>query len=199
MIPQPSYPPERQTGKLEPDRSSYRSDCMYIHYNTSNHYPYRGNSPGVIRPPDASSVSAQAGLNRIPDPHGCSTSASGGSSPPVVRGPDPIVRSPGWCGAVSVDAVPINMRVEPPDKGKCKHGSVEPPGVTPNSILIQSNRKNRPFYNPSSWAVPKTWRSPERENFLNHFLPLRTSSRTELAQARMRGPEINNNSTKNKG
>ena len=33
----------------------------------------------------------------------------------------------------------------------------------------------------------------------NHFLPLRTSSRTEQAQARMHGPEINNNSTKNKG
>ena len=30
----------------------------------------------------------------------------------------------------------------------------------------------------------------------NHFLPLRTSSRTEQAQARMHGPEINNNSTK---
>jgi hypothetical protein len=38
----------------------------------------------------------------------------------------------------------------------------------------------------------------ETTNF-NHFLSLRTSSRTELAQARMQGPEINNNSTKNKG
>jgi hypothetical protein len=34
---------------------------------------------------------------------------------------------------------------------------------------------------------------------LNHFLYLRTSSQTELAQARMHGPKINNNSTKNKG
>jgi hypothetical protein len=197
-MPQPSYPPERQTGKLEPDRSSYRSDCMFIHHNTSNHYPYRGNIPGVFRPPDKSSVSTHAGLKGTPNPPGCSTSFSGGSSPPV-RGSSPDVRPPGWCGAASLDAVPIHMWGETPDKGKHMHGSVEPPGVTPNSILIQSNRKNRPFYNPSSWAVPKTWRSSEREHFLNHFLPLRTSSRTELAQARMRGPEINNNSTKNKG
>ena len=163
MIPQPSSPPERQTAKLEPDRSSYGSDCMYIHQNTSNYYSYKGNSPGVFRPPDKSSVCAHAGLIGMPVPPGCSTSASSGSSPPVVRGPDPIVRPPGWCGAASVDAVPIHLRVKPPDKGKYMHGSVEPPGVTPNSILIQSNRKNRPFYNPSSWAVPKTWRSSERK------------------------------------
>lgn len=36
-------------------------------------------------------------------------------------------------------------------------------------------------------------------SIFNHFLSLRTSSRTELAQARMHGPKINNNSTKNKG
>ena len=163
MIPQPSSPPERQTAKLEPDRSSYRSGCMYLHQNTSNHYPCRGNKPGVFRSPDKSSVSVHAGLKAIPDPPGCSTSASSGSSPPVVRGPDPIVRPPGWCGPASVDAVPIHMRVEPPDKGKHMHGSVEPPGITPNSILIQSNWKNRPFSNSSSWAVPKTWRSSERK------------------------------------
>jgi hypothetical protein len=162
-MPQPSSPPERQTAKLEPDRSSYSSDCMYIHHNTSNHYSYRGNRSGVFRPPDKSHACFQVRVYRIPDPPGCSTSVSGGSSPPVVRGPDPIVRPPGWCGAESVDAVPIHMRVEPPDKGKHMHGSVEPPGVTPHLILIQSNRKNRPFYNPSSWAVPKTWRSSERK------------------------------------
>ena len=197
-MPQPSSPPERQTAKLEPDRSSYRSDCMYIHHNTSNCYSHWGNRPGVFRPPDKSHVCFRSRVYRIPDPPGCSTSASGSSSPPV-RGPSTIVRPPGWHGGASVDAVPIHKREEPPDKGKYMHGSVEPPGVTPHLILIQSNRKNRPFYNPSSWAVPKTWRSSERRNFLNHFLSLRTSSRTELAHARMRGPEINNNSTKNKG
>ena len=46
---------------------------------------------------------------------------------------------------------------------------------------------------PASMAVSRV-----TPNF-NHFLSLRTSSRTELAQAWMRGPEINNNSTKNKG
>jgi hypothetical protein len=34
---------------------------------------------------------------------------------------------------------------------------------------------------------------------LNHFLYLRTSSQTERVRARMHRPEINNNSTKNKG
>jgi hypothetical protein len=198
MIPQPSSPPEWQTAKLELDRSSHRSECMSIHLNTFNYYSFRGNRPGVFRPPDKSHECFRSGVYRIPDPPGCSTSASGGSSPPV-RGPSTIVRPPDWCGAASVDAVPIHLRVEPPDKGKCMHGSVEPSGVTPHLILIQSNRKNRPFYNPSSWAVPKTWRSSESRNFLNHFLSLRTSSRTELTQARMRGPETNNNSTKNKG
>jgi hypothetical protein len=161
MTPQPSSPPERQTAQLEPDRSRYRSDCMYIHHNTSNYYSHRGKTPGVFQQPDKSHVSAQARLNRIPYPPRCSASTSGGSSPPA-RGPRPIVRPPGWCGTASVDAVPIHERVEPPDNGKCMHGSVKPPGVTPYSILIQSNKKNRPFYNPSSWAVPKTWRSLER-------------------------------------
>ena len=161
MSPQPSSPPERQTAKLEPDRSSCRSDCMFIHQNISNYYTHRGKKLVLFRPPDKSPLTALARLYRIPDPPRCSTSVAHGSSPPV-RGPTPIVRPPGWCGAASVDAVPIHMRVEPPDKGKHMHGSVEPPGVTPNSILIQSNRKNRPFYNPSSWAVPKTWRSLER-------------------------------------
>ena len=34
---------------------------------------------------------------------------------------------------------------------------------------------------------------------LNHFLYLRTSSQTERVRARMHGPKINNNSTKDKG
>jgi hypothetical protein len=161
-MPQPSSPPERQTGKLEPDRSSYRSDCMYIHQNRSNNYFYRGNRPGVFRPPDKSHECFRSRVYRIPDPPGCSTSVLGGSSPPV-RGPDSIVGPPGWHGPASVDVVPIHLRVKPPDKGKRLHGSVVPPGVTPYLILIQSNRKNRPFYNPSSWAVPKTWRSSERK------------------------------------
>ena len=162
MIPQPSSPPERQTGKLEPDRSRYRSECMCIHQNTFKYYFYRCESPGGFRPPDKSPVCFRSSVYRIPDPPGCSTSVLCGSSPPA-RGASPIVRPPSWCGAVSVDAVPIHLRVKPPDKGKCMHGSVEPPGVTPHSIFIQSNRKNRPFYNPSSWAVPKTWRSSERK------------------------------------
>jgi hypothetical protein len=198
MIPQPSSLPERQTAKLEPDRSSCRSDCMYIHHNTFNYYFYSGNGSGVSRSAHKSHVCFRSRVYRMPDPPGCSTSVLGGSSPPS-RGPSPIVKPLGWCGPASVVAVAIHMRVKPPDKGKRLHGSVEPPGVSPYSILIQSNRKNRPFYSPSSRVVPKTWRSSERRNFLNHFLSSRTSSRTELAHARMRGSVTNNNSTKNKG
>jgi hypothetical protein len=48
-------------------------------------------------------------------------------------------------------------------------------------------------------SIPATKATSRELTNFNHFLSLRTSSRTELAQARMRGPEINNNSTKNKG
>ena len=77
---------------------------------------------------------------------------------------------------------------------------LDPPGGPPwCKFTNYLKTKNRPFYNPCPRAIPKAWRSSERRNFLNHFLSLRTSSRTELAHARMRGPETNNNSTKNKG
>ena len=168
MSPQPSSPPERQTAKLEPDRSSCRSDCMYIHQNTSNYYTHRGKKLVLFRPPDKSPLSAHTRLNWITDPPGCSTSTSGGTSPPV-RGPSTGLRPPGWCGTASVDAVPIHNRVGPPDKGKCMHGLVGPSGITPNLILIQSNRKSRPFYKPSSWVDTKTWRSSGGESFY-HFL-----------------------------
>ena len=48
-------------------------------------------------------------------------------------------------------------------------------------------------------SIPTTRAANNEIQNFNHFLSLRTSSRTELAQARMRGPDINNNSTKNKG
>lgn len=43
-------------------------------------------------------------------------------------------------------------------------GALSPPGALP--LLHFSNyskTKNRPFFNPSSWAVPMTWRSSERK------------------------------------
>ena len=43
-------------------------------------------------------------------------------------------------------------------------GALGPPG-TPSLIHFTkySKTKNRPFFNPSSWAVPMTWRSSERK------------------------------------
>ena len=46
------------------------------------------------------------------------------------------------------------------------HPPGEPPGYRFTNYL---NTKNRPFINPSSWAVPATWRLPERKSFY-HFL-----------------------------
>ena len=73
------------------------------------------------------------------------------------------------------------------------------PGDPPaNRMHITSSQNFTPLAHrlesdPASMAVSRV-----TPNF-NHFLSLRTSSRTEQAQARMHGPKINNNSTKNKG
>jgi hypothetical protein len=81
-------------------------------------------------------------------------------------------------------------------KFNCMNG---PPGDPPANrmhILISQNvtpLAHRLESDPASMAASRVI-----INF-NHFLPLRTSSRTEQAQARMHGPKINNNSTKNKG
>ena len=46
----------------------------------------------------------------------------------------------------------------------CAPCALDPPGSPPwCNFTNYSNTKNRPFINPSSWAVPVTWRSSERK------------------------------------
>ena len=81
-------------------------------------------------------------------------------------------------------------------KFNCMNGSPGDPPPNRMHILISQNvtpLAHRLESDPASKATSRVI-----INF-NHFLPLRTSSRTEQAQARMHGPKINNNSTKNKG
>ena len=50
------------------------------------------------------------------------------------------------------------------------YGALSPPGTSPLvNFSNYSKSKNRPFFNPSSWTVPMTWRSSERKSFY-HFL-----------------------------
>jgi hypothetical protein len=42
--------------------------------------------------------------------------------------------------------------------------TLHPPGDPPwYKFTNYLNTKNRPFFNPSSWTIPMTWRSPERK------------------------------------
>ena len=197
MSPQHSSPPERSRCNHTLGYFQTSSDCMYIHHKAliiselwsrmdGSTYPgpmtpNRGHSvpSWLVYPPD--------GHPRIP-----------GSSLPTTGWSDATDIPYRSSGPQSIYSYSLSGSKKPPDKGKCMHSLVDPPDPPQLFNLIKSNRKNRPFSNPSSWAVPKTWWSSERKSF-NHFLLLRTTSRTEQVQARMRGPEINNNSTKNKG
>ena len=198
MSPQPSSPPERFrcTHTLGYLRTS--SDCMYLHHKTLITSELWSRLHVSMYPGPMTPNQGKVALSRILYPPGNPVRIPG-SSPPTT----------GWCdatdipdrssGSQSIYSFSAYRCNKPPDKGKCMHLLVDPPDPPHSFNLIQSIRKNRPFSNPSSWAVPKTWRSLKRKSFFNHFLSLRTSSRTERVQARMRGPEINNNSTKNKG
>ena len=198
MSPQPSSPPERSRCVDNPTRSQTRSECMYIHYKVPKLYNFlihiHASKVSVHMTPNLSIVASSLKLYLPGDP------------PRVPKGIPPGISwraiatmSHGAPNAQSFYPHTLSRQSKPSDKAKCMHSLVDPPVPPQVFIFNQFNRKNRPFSNPSSWAVPKTWRSLKRKSFFNHFLSLRTSSRTERVQARMRGPEINNNSTKNKG
>jgi hypothetical protein len=197
-MPQHSSPPERPMCIANPVCSQTRPECMYLHHKVPKLHEYRCRMNGSMDSgPMASSWSLVA-FSRILYPPSDSVRIPG-SSPPTTGWRDATDIPLRSSGSQSIYSCPTSRHKEPPDKGKCMYSLVDPPDPPQSFNLFKSNRKNRPFSNPSSWAVPKTWRSLERKNLFNHFLLLRTSSRTERVQARMHGPVINNNSTKNKG
>ena len=198
MSPQHSSPPERPRCVASPVCSQTRSKCMYIHHKVCLIYEPWSRMHGSMYPglmtPNRRILASCRKLYPPGDPPRIP-----GSSPPTTDWCDATDIPRRSSGSQSIYSFSPYRCNKPPDKGMCMYSLVDPPDPPQLFNFTQSNRKNRPFYNPSSWAVPKTWRSLERENFFNHFLSLRTSSRTEWVQARMQGPEINNNSTKNKG
>ena len=198
MSPQHSSPPERPMCVANSVCIQTRSECMYLHQKVPILYESRSRMCGSMDSGLMTSSRSKVAFSRILYPPGDPVRFPG-NSPPTT----------GWCDATDISyrsSGPQSIHSysrcrckKPPDKGRHMYSLVDPPDPPQSFNFIQSNRKNRPFSNPSSWAVPKTWRSLERKNLFNHFLLLRTSSRTERVQARMHGPVINNNSTKNKG
>ena len=73
------------------------------------------------------------------------------------------------------------------------------PGAPPGTRMQTLKPKRITPFNHRLASDPIGMEAGWEMQIFNHFLSLRTSSRTELVQARMQGPKINNNSTKNKG
>ena len=162
MSPQPSSPPERSrcTHTLGYFRTS--SDCMYIHHKaliTSEHWSrlHVFMYPGPMTPNRSHTVPSW--LVYPPDGH----PRIPGSSPPTTGLCDATDIPSSSSGSQSIYSYSLSWHDKPPDKGKCMHSLVDPPDPPQLFNFTQSNRKNRPFSNPSSWAVPKTWRSLERK------------------------------------
>jgi len=112
---------------------------------------------------------------------------------PIDPGATPQDSFPGGCssGALrqfnSIDKQQIFNRMN--------GSSGDPPG---SGMHLFKTKRVTPFYD-RLVSDPTSMVAGREMQIFNHFLSLRTSSRTERVQARMRGPEINNNSTKNKG
>jgi len=162
MIPQHSSPPERPRCVTNPVYSQTRLECMYLHHKVPILYECRCRMNGSNGPNHMTSSRSKVAFSRILYPPGDPVRIPG-NSPPTT----------GWCDATdisyrssgpqSIYSYPTSRRKKPPDKGKCTYSLVDPPNPPQSFNFIQSIRKNRPFSNPSSWAVPKTWRSLERK------------------------------------
>ena len=162
MIPQDSSPPERPRCVDDPVRRRTRSECMYLHHKVPILYELRSHIHVSKDSGLMASSRGEVAFSRILYPPGDPVRIPG-NSPPTT----------GWCDATdisyrssgpqSIYSYPTSRRKKPPDKGKYAYSLVDPPDPPQSFNFIQSIRKNRPFSNPSSWAVPKTWRSLERK------------------------------------
>jgi len=162
MTPQHSSPPERPMCVANPVRSRIRSKCMYLYHKVPILYECRCRMNGSNGPNHMTSSRSKVAFSRILYPPSDSVRIPG-SSPPTTGWSDatdiPYISS----GPQSIYSYSRCRCKKPPDKGKCMYSLVDPPDPPQSFNLIKSNRKNRPFSNPSSWAVPKTWRSLERK------------------------------------
>ena len=162
MNPQHSSEPERSRCASDSVCNKTRSKCMYLHHKVLKSCDCKGRMCGSIDPNHMTLSRSKVAFSRILYPPvdpvripGCSPPTSG-----WIDVTDIPSRSSGF---QSIYSYSRSRCKKPPDKGKCMYPLVDLPDPPQAFIFIQSNRKNRPFSNPSSWAVPKTWRSLERK------------------------------------
>ena len=162
MIPQHSSPPERPRCVANPVCSQTRLECMYLHYKVPILYECRCRMNGSNGPNHMTSSRSKVAFSRILYPPGDPVRIPG-SSPPTNRGSDTAAIPCRSSGSQSIYSYSHSRSKKTPDKGMCMYSLVDPSDPPQSFNFTQSNRKNRPFYNPSSWAVPKTWRFLERK------------------------------------
>jgi hypothetical protein len=162
MIPQHSSQPERSMCIANPVCSQTRSECMYLHNKVPILCESRSRMHGSINSNHMTSSRSKVAFSRILYPPGDPVLIPG-SSPPTTGWSDATAIPRCSSGSQSTYSYSRCRSKKPPDKGKCMYSLVDPPDPPQSYNLIQSNRKNRPFSYPSSWAVPKTWRSLERK------------------------------------
>jgi hypothetical protein len=162
MIPQHSSPPERPRCATNPVCNQTRSECIYLHHKVPILYESRSRMRGSKDSGLMTSSRSKVAFSRILYPPGDPVRIPG-SSPPTtgwIDATDIRCRSSGSQSTYSYSRCRCK---KPPDKGKRMYSLMDPPDPPQSFNFIHSNRKNRPFSNPSSWAVPKTWRSLERK------------------------------------
>ena len=162
MSPQPSSPPEWPRCNGVPVRSQTSIECMYLYHKVPILYESRSRLYGSKDPYNMTSSQGKVAFSRILYPHGDPVRIPG-SSPPTNRGSDTAAIPCRSSGSQSIYSYSHSRSKKTPDKGMCMYSLVDPSDPPQSFNFTQSNRKNRPFYNPSSWAVPKTWRSLERK------------------------------------
>ena len=162
MIPQHSSPPVRPMCTTVPIRTLTRPICMDLHHKVPKLYEYRCRMNGSNGPNHMTSSRSKVAFSRILYPPSDSVRIPG-SSPPTTDWSDATDIPRRSSGSQSIYSFSPYRCNKPPDKGMCMYSLVDPPDPPQSFNLIKSNRKNRPFSNPSSWAVPKTWRSLERK------------------------------------
>jgi hypothetical protein len=162
MSPQHSSPPERPRCNHTLGYSQTSSDCMYIHHKVPILYESRSRMYGSMYPGLMTPNRSHAVPCRLVYPPGDPPRIPG-SSPPTTGLCDATDIPSSSSGSQSIYSYSLSWHDKPPDKGKCMHSLLDPPDPPQSFNLIKSNKKNRPFSNPSSWAVPKTWRSLERK------------------------------------
>ena len=162
MSPQHSSPPERPRCVANPVCSQTMSECMYLHHKVPILYESRSRMYGSSYPNHMTSSRSKSAFGRILYPPG-DPARIPGSSPPTHAWCDAADIPHRSSGSQSIYSYSRCRCKKPPDKGKRMYSLMDPPDPPQSFNFIHSNRKNRPFSNPSSWAVPKTWRSLERK------------------------------------